>query len=201
MKNVKLVLGLAVLTSFSAYAESKGGLFVEPMVTYESGTGDVDFPAPAGSSESDIEGFGLGARVGFHIHEIVFLGVDGRYSMPTYKNDDTNIDTDATAYNYGPVVGIQMPTDLGIRVWGGYIMGGEMDLEKDQGIDLKFKDATGYRVGGGIKLGPVSLNLEYQQMEYAEAELQDAGFFTGTTNKVDSTNKSYILSVSFPISI
>ncbi len=201
MKNLNLTIGLALLTSVSAYADNNGGIFVEPMLTYESGTSDVDFPAPVNSSTSDISGFGLGARLGLHVAEVVFLGVDGRYSMPTYENDDTDIKTRGTSYNFGPVVGIQMPTDLGIRVWGGYIMGGEMDLEKDQGIDLKFKDASGYRVGAGIKLSAVSLNLEYQQLEYAETELQDAGFFSGTTKNVDSTNRSFIVSVSFPISI
>lgn len=201
MKILKLAVGLTLLTSFAAIAENKGGVFVEPMLTYESGTSEVDFPAPAGSSDSDVSGFGVGARLGFHIQEVVFLGVDGRYSMPTFENDDTDINTRATVYNIGPVVGIQMPTDLGIRLWAGYIMTGQMDLEKDEGIDLKFKDASGYRVGGGIKLASVSLNLEYQQIEYAETELEDAGFFSGTTNDVDATNKSFILSVSFPISI
>ena len=201
MRNLNLALGLSVLVSFSAYAENKGGLFVEPMLTYESGTSKVDFPAPAGSSKSDISGFGVGARLGFHIQEIVFLGIDGRYSMPNYTNSDTKINTRATAYNIGPVVGIQMPTTLGLRLWAGYIMAGSMDLEKDQGIDLKFKDATGYRVGGGIKIAAISLNLEYQQMMYGKTELQDAGFFSGSTKNVDSTNQSFILSVSFPISI
>lgn len=201
MRNLKLVVGLAIMTSFAAFADNKGGVFVEPMLTYESGTSDVDFPSPINSSDSDISGLGVGARLGFHVQEVVFLGIDGRYSMPTYENDDTDINTRATAYNFGPVVGIQMPTDLGLRLWAGYIMTGEMDLEKDEGIDLKFKDASGYRIGGGIKIASVSLNLEYQQIEYAETELEDAGFFSGSTSDVDSTNKSFILSVSFPISI
>ncbi len=201
MKNFKIACGLAVLTSFSAMAESKGGLFIEPMLTYESGTSEVKFPSPAGSSDSDIDGFGVGARLGFHIHEAVFLGIDGRYSMPSYKNDDTNIETDATAYNWGPVVGIQMPTTLGLRLWASYIAGAQIDLEKDQGIDLKFKDGSGYRIGGGIKLAAVSLNLEYQEIRYEKTELQDAGFFSGDTRDIDSENHSLILSVSFPISI
>ena len=77
-----------------------------------------------------------------------------------------------------------MPTTLGIRVWAGYILAGSMDVEKDQGVDLKFKDANGYRVGVGIKLSMVSLNLEYQQIEYDETELQDAGISSGSTNSV-----------------
>ncbi len=201
MRNLKIACGLAVLTSFAAMADDKGGLFIEPMLTYESGSSKVDFPSPANSSDSDISGFGLGARLGFHVHEAVFLGIDGRYSMLEYKNDDTDINTDATAYNWGPVVGIQMPTTLGLRVWASYIVGAQIDPEKDQGIDLKFKDGSGYRVGGGIKIAAVSLNLEYQEINYAETELQDAGFFSGSTRDVESDNRSLILSVSFPISI
>lgn len=201
MRNLKLTICLGLLTSFAAYAENKGGVFVEPMLTYESGTSKIDFPSPAGSSESDIHGFGVGARLGYHIHEVIFLGVDGRYSMPSYENDDTDIDTGASAYNFGPVVGVQMPSDLGVRLWASYIMAGQMDVEKDQGIDLKFEDASGYRIGGGIKVAAVSLNLEFQQITYSETELQDAGFFSGSTRDVDSRNKTFVFSVSFPISI
>lgn len=201
MRNLRLTTGLVLLTSFAAYAESKGGVFVEPMLTYETGASEVDFPSPAGSSESDIYGLGLGARLGFHIKENVFLGIDGRYSFPTFENDDTDINTSSTAYNFGPVVGIKLPSESGVRLWAGYIMAGQMDIEEDQGINLKFKDASGYRIGGGIMISPVSLNLEFQQIMYSETELQDAGFFTGNTREVDAENKTFIFSVSFPISI
>lgn len=201
MKQNLSILGLALLVSLPAIAENKGGLFVEPMLTYEKGEADVDLPSPFGSSKSKINGFGVGARLGFHLMESVFLGLDARYSKPTYKNDDTDINSDATSYNYGPVVGVQMPTPLGIRLWAGYIAGGQMDVDKDEGVDFKFKDAIGYRVGGGIKLAMVSLNLEYQQVTYNETELEDAGMFSGSTRNVDQDNRSYVLSVSFPISL
>ena len=202
MKNTKLLPILAILICAPAIAaENKGGLFIEPMLTYETGTSEVDFPAPVNSSDSNVDGFGVGARLGFHIFESMFVGLDGRYSLLTYKNDDTDIDTDASAYNFGPVVGFQTPTDLGIRVWASYIMDGQIDPDKDQGVDLKFKDGSGYRVGAGIKLSSVSLNLEYQQMHYDKTELQNAGIFSGSTNNVDADNSSYILSVSFPITL
>lgn len=202
MKNFKLTLALCAFTSFSALAAEKaGGVFVEPMLTYESGTSEVSFPSPAGNSESDFDAVGIGARFGFHIHEAIFLGVDGRYSQVDYENDDTNIKTDGESYNLGPVVGFQMPTTLGLRVWASYIMAGELDLDEDQGIDATFEDASGYRVGAGIKLSMVSLNLEYQHIEYDKTTLKDAGFFSGSTSNVDADNKSYILSVSFPISL
>ena len=201
MKKNFMLLGLAVLASLPAMANNQGGLFIEPMLTYEKGEADVDLPSPFGSSHSTIDGFGMGARLGFHVLESVFIGLDGRYSKPDYKNNDTDINSEASAYNYGPVVGIQMPTPLGIRVWAGYIADGQMDVDKDQGVDFKFKDASGYRVGGGIKLAMVSLNLEYQQITYNETELSDAGIFSGSTSNVDQTNNSYIFSVSCPISL
>ncbi len=202
MKNFKLSLALCALTSFSALAaDSKGGVFIEPMLTYESGTSEVSFPSPAGNSESDFDAIGIGARLGFHVHEAIFLGIDGRYSKVEFENDDTDIDTDGSSYNLGPVIGFQMPTTLGLRVWASYVMAGEMDLDEDRDIDVTFKDISGYRVGAGIKLAMVSLNLEYQNVEYDKVTVKDAGFFSGSTNNVDAENKSYILSVSFPISL
>lgn len=201
MKNKLSILALALLVSAPALANNQGGLFIEPMLTYENGEAEVDLPSPFGSSDSSVDGFGIGARLGFHFLESVFIGLDGRYSRPNYKNDDTDINSEASAYNYGPVVGIQMPTPLGIRVWAGYIAGAQMDVEEDEGVDIKFKDGSGYRVGGGIKLALVSLNLEYQQISYNETELSDAGIFSGSSSNVDQTNKSFIFSVSCPISL
>lgn len=96
-----------------------------------------------------------------------------------------------------------MAIDIGLRVWGGYVMGGELDPEKDKNVDAKFKDAKGYRVGAGIKLGIASLNLEYQDLKYGTTEIEEAGVFTpgSNYNDVNLKNKSFILSVSFPIAI
>ncbi len=60
-----IVLSLSPL----ANAAGAGGLFVEPMITYERGEGDVDFPDPLKSSSTDVDGFGVGARLGIHIFE------------------------------------------------------------------------------------------------------------------------------------
>lgn len=198
-----LLLFVSVFMTKAALAENKGGIFVEPILSYERGEGDIDFPAPFNSSDTDVDGFGVGARLGFHIFESVLIGADGRYSMPRFKDSALDQDVDAKAYNYGPVVGIQMPTELGIRVWGGYIMDGELDPEKDRNVDEKFTQAKGYRVGAGIKLSIVSLNLEYQDLTYEKTELQEVGVFNPGYSRgdVELKNQSWILSVSFPISI
>lgn len=204
MKNVGfLVFAFMALIGVSQAADNKGGLFLEPSLTYERGEAEAKFPSPFNSQTGDVNGLGAGMRLGFHVFESVFIGADGRYSVPGYKLGDQDID--ATAYNYGPVVGFQMPTDLGIRVWGTYILGGELDPKRDAGYDAKFEDGSGYRLGGGIKLGVVSLNLEYQFIKYDEAELQSFGPFSSGDGeefkKIDLENQSWILSVSFPVSL
>lgn len=202
MKKLLLSFSLLVL-SLSASAQNKGGLFIEPMLTYERGEGDVDFPDPINNSNTDIDGFGVGARVGFHVLESLFIGADGRYSIPRFKDSSLDQDVDAKAWNYGPLVGVQMPTTIGLRVWGNYIFDGSMDPEKDQGVDEKFSDAKGYRIGAGIKLGITSLNLEYQNIKYDKTEINEAGTFNPnySTNDIELKNSSWILSVSFPISL
>lgn len=205
MKTKILVLATTVLASSFALADDvkKGGLFVEPMITYERGEGDVKFPDPFGKADTDVNGFGVGARVGFHILESVFIGADGRYSMPTFKAKRLDQDVDSKAWNYGPVVGVQMPTALGLRVWGGYILDGQLDPDKDAGVDQKFRSANGYRVGAGVKLGIVSLNLEYQDMKYDKTDVSEVGVFTPgySSNKIELNNSSWILSASFPIAL
>lgn len=195
-----VTLGLSFTACLPALAND-AGLFVEPMLTYERGKAKLQLPAPFNSSRSTVNGFGLGARLGLHVYESMFLGLDARYSRPTYKNEDTGVDRTADSYNIGPMIGVQMPTPFGVRVWAGYIMAGEMDVKRDDEVDFTFEKANGYRVGGGVKLTLVSLNLEYQDIKYDRAQLSNASIFSGTTSDVDQTNKSMVFSVSFPISI
>lgn len=201
----KFLITSAVLGCISspAFAIDKGGVFIEPMITYEVGDGDVSLPSPVTNQEIDLEGFGAGLRLGFHIMESVFLGADARYSIPKFEGTSLNQDADTKAWNYGPVLGFQMPTTLGIRVWGGYIYDATLDPDSSQNIDQKFKDGDGWRVGAGIKVGPTSLNAEYQDLTYDTTEIESAGIFTPGTNltNVDLDNKQWIFSVSFPMSI
>jgi len=201
--SILTLLSMSLLGTAYGADIKKGGLFIEPILTYERGEGDIDYPSPINSSSSDIDGFGVGARVGFHVLESLFIGADGRYSMPKFKDSSLDQDTDSKAFNYGPVVGVQTPTTIGLRIWGGYILGGQLDPDKDQGVDVKFKKAKGYRVGAGIKLGIASLNLEYQDLKYDDTEVEEAGVFNPGTSysNVELNNESWILSVSFPIGL
>jgi hypothetical protein len=206
MNKYALIITPLILVS-SAFAQNTSGeykrfgLFLEPMITYEVGDADVDYPAPFSGSEGSADGFGVGARLGMHIWESVFIGIDGRYSKLNVKNSNPNYSTDATAYNYGPVIGVQLPTLFALRVWGSYIFDGVMDMNRDNDVDLKLGDAKGYRLGVGFKLALVSLNLEYQDIDYKNAEFQNAGIFTGSSAGLKARNQSYIFSISFPFSL
>ena len=117
----KLLVLSTMLMSFAGAVkaqDSVGGLFVEPMLTWERGRGDLNLPTPFNNASTELDGFGVGARLGMHVWESVFIAADGRYSLPTFKDDKINSDADAKAWNVGPVVGVQMPTLFGLRVWG-----------------------------------------------------------------------------------
>lgn len=202
MKKYILLLVAVVLSTPMAFAKD-GGVYIEPMLTYEHGDAEINFPSPLGSSDTDIKGFGLGARLGAHLRESVFLAIDGRYSWTKFDDGRTGINTDATGWNYGPVLGVQLPWVVGLRVWGGYIMDGELNPDKDNGIDAKFEDGKGYRIGAGLKLAMVSLNLEYQNMTFEKTKVDQVGGFNSgaSLSGVELDNKSWVLSVSFPLSL
>jgi hypothetical protein len=199
-------MGITVFaTTFApsgANAQSVGGLFVEPGLTYELGKTSVDYPAPLSNSSGEANGFGLTGRFGVHVHSAVFLALDARYAMPKFTDSSVSYDAQATSFNWGPVVGVQMPV-AGLRVWGGYVAGGYLDPEASGAVDVKFQDSTGFRVGAGFRLAMLSLNLEYQNLSYGKAQLEKLGPFTPGTNfdSVKLENESWIASVSFPLEL
>lgn len=202
LKLICTVFTVCTAMSTAAQASEDGGLFIEPAITYETGDSTVNWPSPFSNSTGKVEGFGLGARLGFHINKAFFLGFDGRYSMPNFKDSSVNYDAKATAANWGPVVGVQMP-DMGLRIWGTYVMGGELNPEKSGNFDVKVKDPTGYRAGVGFHVASVSLNLEYQQLKYDTSILEQVGSYSANTSfsNVTLENKSWIASVSFPVEL
>lgn len=203
IKNLIAGLGMVYIFTSGASAEAAiAGLFVEPAVTYEAGDGSVDYPPPFSSSTGRIEGLGLGARIGFHLSDVFLLALDLRYSMPQFKDSSVNYDEKSISTNWGPVVGFQMPI-VGLRVWGSYILGGELNPDASSNFDVKFKDATGYRVGAGFRIAIVSLNLEYQQLKYDKTTLEQTGPFTSGSafDNVTLENKAWIGSVSFPLEL
>lgn len=203
LATIAVVLLVFFIVAFSSQAQAQGsGLFVEPAITYERGETKVNYPSPFSDSTGSSNGLGIGARLGFHIMEIVFVGVDGRYSMPQFKDSAVNYDATATASNWGPVVGVQTPI-VGLRVWGSYILGGELNPEASAGTDVKFDKAHGYRVGAGFRLAIVSVNLEYQNLKYDQVTLEQLGVFNpGTTlNGTNLSSSTWLASVSMPFEL
>ncbi len=78
-----------------------------------------------------------------HLMKSVFIGVDGRYSLPNSQ----------TAFNYGPVMGIQLPFNA--RMWAGSNI-----------PDIRLSERDGYRFGSGISFWRMNLNLEHLQNRF-----------------------------------
>jgi len=124
--------------------------------------------------------------------------------MPQFKDSSVNYDARAVSTNYGPVVGVQMPI-VGLRLWGSYILGGDLNPEESEGFDVRFRDASGYRVGAGFRLAAVSLNLEYQEQKYGQSNLEQVGTFSfapgSTIDSVELESKTWLASLSFPLEL
>jgi len=180
----------------------EAGAFIEPAVTYETGDSKVSNQI-FGSANGAVNGYGIALRAGGHIYESILLGVDGRYSFPDVKNNGTGTNTAGTAYNWGPVIGFQMP-DIGLRVWGGYVANGNIDPNGDK-LNVKYDNGEGYRVGAGFKVYDVSLNVEYADIKYHNTVVQSVRSFVPNNgidfNSVRYENKSYTASVSFPFAL
>ena len=197
------VVALTVLASVGvsriAMADNaQAGLYVEPGITYESGTTSTSYPT--GDSGGTNRGLGIMGRVGFQLNDIFFIAADARFSKPHFT--DGNIDADANAYQVGPVAGIQTPV-AGLRVWAEYVAQAQLDPSGTSNFDAKFKNGTGFTIGAGFHILAASLNLEYQKLSYATTEFQSVGPFTnvGDSDRTKMKNEAYIVSVTFPIGI
>lgn len=194
---------LLALAAFPCLAFADAGPFFEPLVTYEKLDTKVNYPAPFNDSKGESDGYGIGARIGVHLYESLFLGLDGRYAQTEYNANSGDYVADTNQYNYGPVLGVQLPTPISLRVWGGYIVDGEFDPGRANDTDLRFEDASGYRVGAGLGIAMLSLNLEYQKIKYDKAILESAGPFDPNErfDDVSMDADGYLLSISFPVSL
>lgn len=186
-------------TTFLVASPAMANFYVEPSITYQKADNEVKWPSPLNSSTGDSKGFGFGLKLGFHINDVFFAGLDGHYSKPKFTNSATDYDATATETHYGAVIGAQMPV-AGLRLWGGYVFGGELDPEKSGAVDVKFKDAKGPKIGVGFKVMMVSLNVEYAELEYDKSVLQEVGPISGSFDS-KLTNKMGMISVSMPLTL
>lgn len=183
---------------------SRGGFFVEPMIlaTKEDTTIKTSqLPIITDDTSGSSTGYGVGLRIGGHVSEIVNIGLDARYSKTTLE-DSFYSKADSNAYDIAPTIGVQTPY-FGVRLLAGYVVAGESDPNSGvQGLDLKFKEANGWRVGAGVFIAAVALNLEYQDLTYNSTEIQSFGSRAiNTASSVDANNRGYTLSLSFPVEL
>lgn len=195
----KIAVSTLVLTfSASAFA----GLFVEPALTYESGDNKIDWQSNLISkSTGTTKGGGFALKLGGHVSDILFLALDGSYSKPEFKNSAVDYSAAADSTLYGVVLGAQVPI-VGLRIWGGYIFDGQIDPKESNGYDVKFTGATGPKIGAGLNLLLVSLNVEYMDLSYKNSYLEKAGPLTpNQTFDGNYTNKMLVFSVSIPVAL
>lgn len=174
-----------------------GGFFFEPSVIYENLGHKLKYNGPSESKEQ-INGPGIGLRLGGHVHDVFFLAADARFSQPNYKSDELGDDSKADSYNLAATVGLQTPI-AGLRVWGSYILAGELDPKAILGTDIKLTGMNGYRVGVGFYVAVVSINLEYQNANYNNLTVQNQGLLPSPVITRSGNSDGYIASVSFPI--
>ncbi len=183
---------------------SSGGLFVEPMLIYSKNEASIktsQLPLLTGDSSGTINDAAIGARLGFHVADIFILAADGRYGKSRFQ-DSLYSTADGSNYNYGVTAGVQTPL-AGIQLFGTYILGGVFDPAAGaNNIDMKFTDARGYRVGAGLHILAVSVNLDYQDLTYNNSTIESFGNFTvNQSSKVDATQRGYAVSLGFPIEL
>lgn len=190
----------------SSHVRSDGGFFMEPMLLTSQEDASIktsQLPLISDDTSGTSSGFGVGLRLGGHISEVVLLGVDARYSQMQLK-DSFYERANAAVYNIAPVVGLQTPY-FGVRLLAGYVVAGENNPGAGiQGLDLKFTEATGWRVGAGIHVAAVSLNLEYQDLTYNSTKIESYGSLNRNgsgASSVDANNRGYTVSLSFPVEL
>jgi len=178
----------------------KGGFYAEPFVSLSRDTSSMGTSSLADTS-GRIDGFGLGTRLGIHALETVFLGVDARYHRSRML-DSFYQSADGSGFNYGPMIGAQMPW-YGLRAWAGYVLGGEFDPRSgNNGLDVRFRDPRGFRVGTGIHFEAASVNLEYQDLVYDTTQVQSTGTVASLdTSRFAFASQGFTLSLSVPLEL
>lgn len=199
MKIVNFAAALVISTigaQAHALGDSNGtGLFLEPGLSYQLTESNVDYPGGTSNSSATSRGYGVVLRGGVHAMERFFVAADARYAMLKFNDNANNYSTNATSWDIAPVVGVQM-ADYGVRLYGGYILAGNLDPKGANGADLKFEDGTGWRVGAGLKLQAISVNIEWQRIHYGDSTLDNASV---TSKDIEYNADGLVASVTFPL--
>jgi hypothetical protein len=193
-------------TTSRTYTEDTGmhrrlaGFYIEPGIVGTREDADIKSSLVGSDRSGNANSVSVDLKLGGHINDMFFAGADGRYGRSRFENTSYQ-DTDATSWNWGPTVGLNTPY-FGGRVWASYIVDGNYNPDQGaNGVDLNFKDPYGWRVGGGIRLSNVSLNLEYEDLTYRTTDFESVGTLAANTAGTDFAQRGYSLSLSFPIDL
>jgi hypothetical protein len=182
----------------------KSGFYIEPLLSVSQEDTSIkssQLPFIHDDSSGNSKGFGVGLRIGAHVSDTLLLGIDTRYSR--MQTDDSFYNkADADVYNIAPMIGLQTPF-YGIRLLASYVVAGENNPASGaQGVDLKYKEALGWRLGAGLYVASVSVNLEYQDLTYNTTEVESFGSVAvNKATSVDANSRGYTVSLSFPIEL
>lgn len=213
---LRLIGFLLVLLPFQSYGQElihtelpederalpRFGVALEPMITYSQQDASIkssQLPILSDDTSAASQSYGLALKIGGHVYKSVSLGVDGRWARNRIT-DSAYGTASGDQYNVGPTLGVQMPW-WGARLWGTYVALGEFNPETGrQQVDLRFEDSTGFRVGVGFHYGPVSLNVEYEDLNFDNTIFESFGQISAATpSRVDFSSRGYIASLSFPL--
>lgn len=188
----------SALIGFAGFqAAADTGLYLEPGVSYQESAANFDLPSGnAKGSQATTNGFGLVLKGGVHVMEQFFVAADARYNFLRYNDNTNGYNTNATAWDIAPVIGYQMP-EIGVRLFAGYVLAGNLDPSSVNGSDFKLSEANGWRVGAGLKVQSVSVNIEWQQLRYQTTKWEGAS--SSATGDIRYNPQGLIASVTFPL--
>lgn len=204
MKLITLaIVSFAASLGTAAFADDDirgSGAFLEPGISYQTLDSNVNYPAPLTNSSATLRGFGVLLRGGVHVWERVFVAADARYGMNRYNDNANNYSVDAQSWDLAPTIGVQM-ADWGVRLYAGYVLAGDLDPKSANGYDFRFENPNGWRVGAGLKLQHLSLNVEWQNINYGKTTVQSVGGFApnATTDDIEFRGEGLVVSLTFPI--
>lgn len=191
-------VGFALVAALGISSAANAQLFVEPGITLEQGNARFNEGSGIIGFSGDLKGLGVSLKVGGHINDIFFLSVDAMYSQPDFSS--TYYSTKTRSMLAGLTAGLQTPYE-GVRVWASYLPLGNFDQDSSQGLQMKFSEPQIWKIGAGLRVSTVSLNLEYFTGRYNMSSVQNNGSTFAQFNHADAKRETWMLGVSFPYAL
>lgn len=190
MRNLTTLLAMSFVTLGVMTTPAQAGIMLEPYLGLEQGqTYAVTSTADASYKTS---GTAIGARIGYSLPALFWLGVD--YSMMSGKGkpDIGGSDGDLKRTDLYAVAGVDLPILL--RAWAGFGLMNSATVSTG-GVDTKISGGTKMKAGVGLTMLPlVSVNLEL--FNHKGAKYETGGTEVSTTALEDNGG---LLTVSLPL--